>query len=214
MITNNLINDYIDTLIPKRSELLETLEREAKEEKIPIIQLSSIQLIRTLLTAFQPKRILEIGTAIGYSAIWMADAVPTARITTMEIDPERINRALLNFEKAGVRDRVELVQGDAGEGLPAHYRFDCLFLDAAKGQYKNYLDLYLPHLDDGGIIICDNILFRGLVAEDVVDNKRLAPLVHKVKEFNRYMTNHSQLETSIIPIGDGLSFSVRRGSIS
>ncbi|HJV44253.1 MAG TPA: O-methyltransferase [Bacillota bacterium] len=211
MITNNKINEYIETLIPKRGSLLEELEKEAHEEKIPIIQLPSIQLIRTLLMAYQPKRILEIGTAIGYSTIWLAQAAPTAHITTMEIDSERINRALINLEKAGVRDRVELVEGDAGVGLPPHYRFDCLFLDAAKGQYKAYLDLYLPHLEQGGIILCDNILFRGLVVEETVENKRLAPLVRKVKEFNQYLMDHPQLETTIIPIGDGLSFSVKRG---
>lgn len=211
MIINESINHYIEELISPRSPLLARLEEEAKEEKIPIIQLPSIQLIRTLLLAYQPQRILEIGTAIGYSAIWLAEASPLARITTMEIDGDRISRAIANFEEAGVRERIELIAGDAGEGLPAHYRFDCLFLDAAKGQYQAYLDLYLPHLDPGGIVICDNVLFKGLVVEDKVENKRLAPMVKKLREFNDYIMKHPDLETSMIPIGDGLTFSVKKG---
>lgn len=211
MITNDSINNYIEELIPPRSPLLARLEEEAKEEKIPIIQLSSIQLIHTFLLAYKPKRILEIGTAIGYSAIWLAEASPMARITTMEIDCGRIKRAIANFEAAGVRERIELIAGDAGDGLPSHYRFDCLFLDAAKGQYQAYLDLYLPHLEPRGIVICDNILFKGLVVEDKVENKRWAPMVKKLRDFNDYIMRHPGLETSMIPIGDGLTFSVKKG---
>ncbi|RXT14776.1 O-methyltransferase [Ammoniphilus sp. CFH 90114] len=211
MITDDRINEYIEALIPERDELLTDLEREAKEERIPIIQLPSIQFIRTALLAYQPKKILEIGTAIGYSTIWLSRAAPLARITTLEIDKERITRAIQNFDKAGVRNKVEIIEGDAGDGLPEHYRFDCLFLDAAKGQYKHYLDLYLPTLEPGGIVICDNVLFRGLVAEETIDNKRLAPMVQKIREFNAYIMQHPELDTSLIPIGDGLTFSVKKG---
>jgi predicted O-methyltransferase YrrM len=210
MITDDRVNEYIEKLIPDRDELLSSLEQEARDENIPIIQLPSIQLIRTLLLAYEPKRILEVGTAIGYSTIWLARAAPYARITTLEISRERIERAIANLEKAGVRERVELIEGDAGEGLPPHYRFDCLFIDAAKGQYKAYLDLYLPHLEPGGIVLCDNVLFKGQVTQDTVDNKRLAPMVDKIRSFNRLLFEHPQLDTSMIPIGDGLSLSVKR----
>lgn len=211
MITNERVNEYIEELISPRDELLSSMEREAEEERIPIIQLPSIQFIRTALLAYQPKRILEIGTAIGYSTIWIAKAAPLARITTLEIDHDRISRAVANFEKAGIRERVEIIEGDAGEGLPEHYRFDCLFLDAAKGQYKHYLDLYLPTLEPGGIVICDNVLFKGLVVEETVENKRLAPMVKKIRDFNAYIMGHPELDTSLIPIGDGLTFSVKKG---
>jgi len=211
MITNERVNEYIEELIPARDELLQTLEQEAALERIPIIQLPSIQFIRTLLMVVQPKRILEIGTAIGYSTIWLAQASPLARITTMEIDKDRITRALNNFDKAGIRERVEIIEGDAGEGLPEHYRFDCLFLDAAKGQYKHYLDLYLPMLEPRGIVLCDNVLFKGMVSEQTIDNKRLAPMVKKINEFNAYIMEHPELDTSLLPIGDGLMFSVKKG---
>lgn len=210
MITDPRINEYLERLVPPRKELLASLENQAREEKIPIIQLPSIQLIRTLLMAYGPKSVLEIGTAIGYSTIWLAEAAEEARITTMEIDRDRIRRALENFKAAGVEERIELIEGDAGQGLPETYRFDCLFLDAAKGQYKTYLDLYLPLLEPGGIVICDNVLFKGLVAADTVDNKRLAPMVGKLRDFNEYIMRHPELETSFIPIGDGLTFSVKK----
>lgn len=211
MITNDRVNEYIEELIPSRDELLSRLEKEAKEERIPIIQLPSIQFIRTALLAYQPKRILEVGTAIGYSTIWLARAAPLARITTLEIDRDRISRAVVNFEQAEIRERVEIIEGDAGDGLPEHYRFDCLFLDAAKGQYKHYLDLYLPTLEPGGIVICDNVLFKALVVEETVENKRLAPMVKKLRDFNAYIMSHPELDTSLIPIGDGLTFSVKKG---
>ncbi|MEW9667271.1 O-methyltransferase [Ammoniphilus sp. 3BR4] len=211
MITNDRVNEYIEELIPSRDELLSRLEQEAKEERIPIIQLPSIQFIRTALLAYQPKRILEVGTAIGYSTIWLARAAPLARITTLEIDRDRISRAVVNFEQAEIRERVEIIEGDAGDGLPEHYRFDCLFLDAAKGQYKHYLDLYLPTLEPGGIVICDNVLFKALVVEETVENKRLAPMVKKLRDFNAYIMSHPELDTSLIPIGDGLTFSVKKG---
>ena len=211
MIVNEKINSYIEKLVPERDTLLTRLEKEAEEENIPIIQLASVQLIRTLLLSYRPRRILEIGTAIGYSTIWLAKAAPEASIVTMEINLERIQRAILNFEEAAISHRVELIEGDAGNGLPPHYHFDCLFLDAAKGQYKHYLDLYLPHLEPGGLVICDNILFKGLVVENQVENKRLAPMIKKIQDFNQYLINHPLLDTSIIPIGDGLTFSVKKG---
>ncbi|RKD23946.1 methyltransferase [Ammoniphilus oxalaticus] len=211
MIVYENINRYIEQMVPERNHLLNRLEQEAEQEKIPIIQLSSIQFIRTLLLSHRPKKILEIGAAIGYSTIWLAQAAPEAKITTIEIDQERSQRALLNFKEAGICDRVELVVGDAGDGLPEELRFDCLFLDAAKGQYKNYIDLYLPQLEVGGIIICDNILFKGLVAEEHVEHKRWAPMVKKIQAFNCYLVEHPRLETSFIPIGDGLTFSVKKG---
>lgn len=211
MITNERIERYIENLYPERSGLLRRLEEEAERENIPIIQLPSIQFIRLLLLCYRPKRVLEIGSAIGYSTIWLAEAAPEARIATIELDAERGARAARNFEEAGISDRVELVVGDAGAGLPGEELFDCLFLDAAKGQYKRYIEMYLPRLRVGGIILCDNILFRGLVAEEGTPPKRIASLVKKIREFNQFLIDHPALETSIIPIGDGLAFSVKKG---
>ncbi|MCK9910055.1 methyltransferase domain-containing protein, partial [Microbacteriaceae bacterium K1510] len=121
MITNPAIDHYISKLIPPRSALLQRLEREAAEEGIPIIQLPAAQVMRTLLSLYQPRSILEVGTAIGYSAIWLAEAAPQAGIVTMEIDQERIRRARQNFAEAGLTEQIELIVGDATAGLPEYY---------------------------------------------------------------------------------------------
>jgi predicted O-methyltransferase YrrM len=210
MITNPLIDAYVSRLIPPRSPLLTRLEQEAAAEGIPIIQLPTAQVLRTLLLLHQPRSILEIGTAIGYSTIWLAEAAPQAKIVTMELDESRIARARANFAEAGLADRIELIAGDATQGLPESYRFDCLFVDAAKGQYRTFLDLYLPLLNENGLLICDNVLFRGLVASPEEANKRQRPLVEKLDRVNVWLMEHPDLETSVIPVGDGITVSLKR----
>ncbi|GAB7386481.1 O-methyltransferase [Bacillaceae bacterium] len=210
MIVSETIVDYLSRFVPERTPLLQRLEREAQEEKIPIVDLQTIRLIRMLLLAHRPCRILEIGTAIGYSTIWLADAAPHARITTIEINHENINRALANFAEAGVRDRIEIIEGDAGEGLPDHYSFDFIFIDAGKMEYRKYVELYLPHLKPGGLIVCDNVLFKGLVVGEASDNERVRAMADSVKMFNEYLAAHPELETCFVPIGDGLSISIRK----
>lgn len=210
MITTPQIEQYISSLIPARSPQLTRMEEEALVEHIPIIQLPSAQLMRLLVMLHQPKSILEIGTATGYSTLWLAEAAAEARIVTMEVDQERIARARQNFAEAGVTERVELLEQDATFGLPEEYRFDCLFIDAAKGQYRTFLDLYVPHLKQGGLVISDNVLFRGLVADLEAANPRQRPMVEKIDRFNRYLSEHQQLDTTFIPIGDGLAISVKR----
>jgi predicted O-methyltransferase YrrM len=210
MITNPLIDAYVSRLIPPRSPLLTRLEQEAAAEGIPIIQLPTAQVLRTLLLLHQPRSILEIGTAIGYSTIWLAEAAPQANIVTMELDESRIARARANFAEAGLADRIELIAGDATQGLPESYRFDCLFVDAAKGQYQTFLDLYLPLLNENGLLICDNVLFRGLVASPEEANKRQRPLVEKLDRVNVWLMEHPDLETSVIPVGDGITVSLKR----
>lgn len=140
MITNPVIEQYLSGLVPPRSALLARLEQEAVAEGIPIIQLPAAQALRMLVRLHQPSAILEIGTAIGYSTIWLAEAAPQAKVVTMEIDPERIARARANFAEAGLAERIELMEGDATQGLPEQYQFDCLFIDAAKGQYRTFLE--------------------------------------------------------------------------
>jgi len=210
MITNPLIDAYVSRLIPPRSPLLTRLEREAAAEGIPIIQLPAAQVMRSLLLLHQPRSILEIGTAIGYSTIWLAEAAPQANIVTMEMDEERIARARANFAEAGLSGRIELIAGDAAKGLPKTRQFDCLFIDAAKGQYQTFLDLYLPLLNENGLLICDNVLFRGLVAAPEEASKRQRPLVEKLDRVNVWLSEHPDLATSWIPVGDGLAVSIKR----
>jgi caffeoyl-CoA O-methyltransferase len=212
VIVNPAVEAYLTGLVPERSAQLQRLEREAAEEGIPIILLPSAQLIRLLLLTHRPKRILEVGTAIGYSAIWLAEAAGQAEVVTIEQDEARAARAQANFAEAGLGDRIKLIVGDATKGLrdPEAGPFDCLFIDAAKGQYQAFLDLYLPHITAGGLVICDNVLFRGLVVDPEAAGKRQRPLVDKLIRFNQYLANHPLLETSFVPVGDGIAISRRR----
>lgn len=210
MITNPAIDDYVSGLVPPRSPLLARLEKEAAEENIPIVQLASAQVMRMLLLLHRPRAILEVGTAIGYSTIWLAEAAPQARIVTMDIDEERLARARANVAEAGCADRVEILSRDATLGLPDSYQFDCLFIDAAKGQYRAFLDLYLPLLREGGLVISDNVLFRGLVATPDEASKRQRPMVDKLNAFNAHLAERPDLETTFIPVGDGLAVSLKK----
>ncbi|RNB54461.1 O-methyltransferase [Brevibacillus gelatini] len=210
MITNPAIDDYVSGLVPPRSPLLARLEKEAAEENIPIVQLASAQVMRMLLLLHRPQAILEVGTAIGYSTIWLAEAAPQARIVTMDIDEERLARARANVAEAGCADRVEILSRDATLGLPDFYQFDCLFIDAAKGQYRAFLDLYLPLLREGGLVISDNVLFRGLVATPDEASKRQRPMVDKLNAFNAHLAERPDLETTFIPVGDGLAVSLKK----
>jgi predicted O-methyltransferase YrrM len=210
MITNPAVEEYLASLVPERSPLLQRLEREAEAEGIPIVQLPAAQVMRMLLLLHRPVSILEVGTAIGYSTIWLAEAAPEARIVTMDIDEERLVRARANVLEAGCADRVEILLRDATLGLPDSYQFDCLFIDAAKGQYQKFLELYLPMLRTGGLVISDNVLFRGLVASPDEAGKRQRPLVDKLIKYNEQMATSPDLETTFIPVGDGLSVSVKR----
>jgi len=210
MITNPAIDAYVTGLIPPRSPLLARLEREAAEEGIPIVQLPTAQTIRMLLQLHRPQSILEVGTAIGYSTIWMAEAAPEARIVTMDIDEQRLERARANIAEAGLSERIEILNRDATLGLPDTYQFDCLFIDAAKGQYRTFLDLYLPLLREGGLVLSDNVLFRGLVAAPEEAGKRQRRLVDKLRQFNTCLAQHPQLETTFVPVGDGLAVSLKR----
>ncbi|UKK97740.1 O-methyltransferase [Brevibacillus brevis] len=210
MITNPAIDDYVSSLVPERSLLLKRLEQEAAEENIPIVQLPSAQVMRMLLLLHRPKAILEVGTAIGYSTIWLAEAAPEARIVTMDIDEDRLVRARENIKEAGCADRVEILSRDATLGLSESYQFDCLFIDAAKGQYRVFLDLYLPLLREGGLVISDNVLFRGLVATPEEAGKRQRPMVDKLLSYNSHLMERPDLETTFIPVGDGLAISMKK----
>ncbi|WP_429842799.1 O-methyltransferase [Brevibacillus sp. FIR094] len=210
MITNPAIDDYVSSLVPERSPLLKRLEQEAAEENIPIVQLPSAQVMRMLLLLHRPKAILEVGTAIGYSTIWLAEAASEARIVTMDIDEDRLARARENIKEAGCADRVEILSRDATLGLPESYQFDCLFIDAAKGQYRVFLDLYLPLLREGGLVISDNVLFRGLVATPEEAGKRQRPMVDKLLSYNSHLMERPDLETTFIPVGDGLAISMKK----
>lgn len=204
--------EYLRSLVPERDELLQEMERRAEELYIPILDVETMGFLRVFLAIVKPKRILEVGSAIGYSAIVMARATE-AQITTIERDPERAQEAWHNLAKAGLTERVELLEGDALEVIPELGQnsnpYDLIFLDAAKGQYPKFLELLNPLLKPGGVLLSDNVLFQGLVSGDPDVKHKLRTMINRLREYNVMLTQHPDFETSILPVGDGLAVSVK-----
>lgn len=213
---NQRIDNYLNSLIPARQGLFEEMERYAAEFKVPIMEPEGIEALLQILRLSRPKAILEVGTAIGYSALRMAEAHPHAKIVTLERDEDRIAKAKEFIEKAGKKEQITLLEGDALEAaslVKEHGPFDAIFIDAAKGQYQRFFELYREFLQNGGIIVTDNVLFKGLVAKEdnVIEPKRIRNLVRKIRDFNAWLMSHPDYHTVILPIGDGVAISKHRG---
>lgn len=174
-----------------------------------------MEVLLQILSVKQPKKILEIGTAIGYSAIRMALELPSAEIYTIERNEKRHEEAVNNIKEFQLDDRIHVFYGDALELADAVHvtaPYDVIFIDAAKGQYQNFFHLYEPMLSPDGVILTDNVLFKGLVAEDYskIEPKRRRRLVAKIDEYNHWLMNHPDYQTAIIPVGDGLAISKKK----
>ena len=204
------VTDYINNTLGDSDDFLSELEAYAEENHVPIVTKDTAWLLRSLMTMQKPKKILEIGTAIGYSAILFAK-YSGANIITLEKDEETANVAKKNIERAGLSDRIQIIVGDAMENIKhIDDNFDFVFLDANKSHYKDYLPDIMRNLSDGGVIVSDNILYKGMVANDELVTKRQKTIVKKLREYLNILTNHDELLTSIIPIGDGVALSVRK----
>ena len=205
------IRDYLYSLEPEPDERLEELRAYAEAERVPIIRRETESLLRTLIRARDPKHILEIGTAIGYSALVMAGCTG-GDILTMENYEKRIPIARSNIERAGLSERIRLMEGDAGELLAGlSGSFDFIFLDAAKGQYINWLPDIVRLMDRGAILFADNVLQDLTVLESRFTVERRERTTHsRMREFLHAIKHDERLESSVLPIGDGVSISVRR----
>ncbi|MCM3765382.1 O-methyltransferase [Neobacillus niacini] len=211
---NEKLHSYIDDLIGERNPLLMEMEAYAKEHEVPIMELVGIETMLQLLRLHRSGKILEVGTAIGYSALRMAVALPEAKIITIERDEERIQLAKAFIGRSGHERRITLIEGDALEvekQVSDYAPFDAIFIDAAKGQYQKFFELYSSYLNEDGMIITDNVLFKGLVAESEIESKRTRNLVKKIDGFNRWLMNHHDYDSVILPVGDGVAISKRRG---
>jgi len=188
------------------------IELKARERYIPIISPEIGQLFSVLIKSVRPKRILEIGTAIGYSTIWMARAAGRiVEIVTIEIDEERAREARENFQHYNLENQINLKIGDALEVIPyLHREFDFVFIDAAKGQYLNYLELLMKIVPAGGLIIADNVLYRGYVRGRKSVKHKHRTIVNILREYLETVTNHHLLETCVLPVGDGIAISVKK----
>ena len=212
MIVNPRITDYICSLEPGDGELLDTIAAEARAAGIPIIRQETAALLKTLTAAVRPSGILEVGTAVGYSALLMSRVMPKkCRITTIEKYEKRIPEARRNFRLAGEDERITLLEGDAGEILKSlDGPFQLIFMDAAKGQYIHWLPEIMRLLPVGGMLISDNVLQDGDIIESRYVVERRNRTIHsRMREYLYLLKHMAELETSILPIGDGVTVSVR-----
>lgn len=209
MICYDYINEYIRGTIKRTDGVLKEMEEYAKINRVPIIHPEVAKLIVILGKIKKPKYILEIGTAIGYSAAVMSGILQDGgRIDTIEKNEEVLKKAKENIEKLGIGDRVNIIQGDAEIVLgKLNGKYDMVFIDASKGHYMNFLKSSLEKLNDGAVIISDNVLYKGMVANDDLIVKRKKTIVKRLREYLKFICNNELLDTSIIPIGDGVAVS-------
>ena len=213
MIVNERVVAYITSLDCGNSDICNTIEKEAIADEVPIIRKEMGNLLKVLLQLVQPERILEVGTAVGYSSILMSENMPeNCTITTIENYDKRIPVAKNNFKRAGKEDVITLIEGDALEVLKTlEGPYDFIFMDAAKGQYINYLPDVKRVLRKGGLLISDNILQEGEIVESRYAVTRRNRTIHtRIREYVYELTHSEDFVTSIVPIGDGITLSVKQ----
>lgn len=212
MLVDERVVSFIRSLNKEDNELVSRMEREAREQEVPIVRSETKELLKVLELIQKPKRILEVGTAVGFSAIYMSQFLPEdGEIVTIEKYPPRICQAKENFRLAGVESIVTLLEGDAAELLTELTEpFDMIFMDAAKGQYIHFLPEVLRLLVPGGVLISDNVLQDGDVLESHYAIAKRDRTIHsRMREYLYEIKHHPLLETAIIPIGDGVAISTR-----
>ena len=198
---------YLDRLLPPRDPILREMEERAAREDVPISDPEVGRLLAILARSVGARRILEIGAAIGYGAVWLARGAPEARVQSVDVDPERLAAARQYLERAGLADRVELIEGKALEVIQRlDGPFDLVYVDAVKTEYRRYLDLVLPKLRVGGLIVCDNLLWGGEVAAPGEEEDRDADAL---RAFNGYLMMHPQLQAVVLPLGDGVGLATK-----
>ena len=204
---------YLERARPERSPLMAGMEELADRDGIPIVQWVTGRFLAALVRALHPERVLEVGTAIGYSTLHMAEQLDRGQIVTLEIDPGRAEQARGYLEAAGVAERVQLVEGDALETLAGLDRpFELLFLDAAKDQYRRYLDLAEPLLAERAVLVVDNVLMSGEVAlgSDAGETFWAPEKLEGARALNAELLESSGWVAAVLPIGDGVTFATRR----
>ena len=212
MITEERISTFISSFDPGNTPFLNELEQYALETNVPIIRPQMQSLLKLLLAIKQPKRILEVGTAIGFSALLMSEYGPKAcSITTIEKYEKRIPLAQENFRQAGREEQITLLEGDAAEILKElEGSFDFIFMDAAKGQYIHFLPDILRLMPKGGLLISDNVLQDGDVMESRFAVTRRNRTIHaRMRDYLYELKHNEQLCTDILPVGDGVTISVK-----
>ena len=213
MIVDERMVTYINSLDEGHTPFLEELERQAKRDGVPIIRREMQSFLKVLMAAFRPERILEVGTAVGFSALLMSEYNPVpCQIVTIENYEKRIPVARENFQRAGREEQIRLIAGDAADILKTlDEPFDFIFMDAAKGQYLHFLPEILRLLRSGGVLVSDNILQEGDIIESKYAVERRNRTIYKLMREYLYELKHNEmLITSLIPLGDGVALSTKR----
>ena len=202
---------YIDSFRKKENELIQEMEAYAAEHKIPILSWQSAELIEQLILLKEPKRVLEIGTAIGYTTIRIArNLAKKSEVHTIEMSLDNIPIANENFEKSGYANKIKLLEGNALNVMPQlQKKYDFIFLDADKEDYKRLFDYSMILLKKGGVIVVDNLLWHGYAASKRIPaNYRNSTIL--IREFNKIFTSQENLITTILPVGDGLGIGIKK----
>ena len=214
MIVDERLTTYIDSLNWQIPEYLKEVEKEALEKEVPVIRCSMQSLLCFLLRTRKPKAILEIGTAVGFSGMLMSESAgKAAKIDTIEKVPMRLKEAKRNFQRYGKTEAIHLYEGDAAKVLQefteAGKKYDFIFMDAAKGQYLNFLPFVLEMLSEDGMFVTDNVLQDGDVIQSRYAITRRDRTIHgRMREYLYRLTHMENLDTVILPVGDGVTLSV------
>lgn len=205
-INYEYIENYIRDIIPPKTGQLKEMREYAVCKHVPIVEEETEEFLKFLIYMKKPENILELGTAIGYSSIVFFNASPSVKkIKTIEIKEEMVNISRDNIKRAGLSDKIEVIHGDAAEVLEnITEEYDMIFIDAAKGQYEKYFNLALKNLKKDGIIICDNVLFKGMIANQELVKRRKITIVKRLRKFLKMIEENEKYHSSIVPIGDGV----------
>lgn len=212
MIVNDRIVTYLHSLERSNNPILEEIEKQAHIDGVPIIRKEMESFLRVMIGLSKPKKILELGTAVGYSAILMSECSEDINIVTIENYEPRIIEAKKNIKKAHKEDRITLLEGDALEIMKGlDETFDFVFMDAAKAQYIYFLPEIMRLLKKGGVLIADNVLQEGDLVESKFATRRRDRTIHtRMREYMYQVKNSPELETTIVPIGDGITMSIKK----
>ncbi|MCQ2545976.1 MAG: O-methyltransferase [Clostridia bacterium] len=218
-ITNNIVAAYIDSLYKSSNADLQNLREMSVQNHVPIIQKDAENLLKVIMKLKKPARVLEIGTAVGYSSCVFTECCG-CQVTTIELDDATADIAESNIRNMGFSDRINVLRGDGREVLKELQKgdfssesdkYDILFVDAAKSHYREFWDLSMPMLKEDCIIICDNVLQKGMTASDEFDTRgRYKTSIRHMRNFIDYITSLDNFDTVVSPTGDGLSISIRK----
>ncbi|GAA0457210.1 O-methyltransferase [Alkalibacillus silvisoli] len=208
----NQTKQYIQSLYEDKDSLIQSMQQYAEEHGIPIMEKDGIEFLKQLIRIHKPKSIVEIGAAIGYSAIQMASSNSEVKVHTVERDEQRYHDAIYFIKQAGLEARINITHDNAINWLNQFsndLHIDFVFVDAAKGEYKDYVEKIDPFLKPGSLLVVDNVLFKGYVSKEKQENRRFVKIGDKIASFNEWLYKHPHYTTTIVETGDGVAIAIK-----